>query len=399
MKIWFDTGIWMNHGIDIYLPNNHIGYPPLWAFWCLISYSIYGLFGNNLEIWRLTLKLPMILAQFTLAFVVWRFAGRRFDPKTAKKLFLFTLTCSFFVFIGVLWGQINIISALLTFLAFYAVISNRENVGAIFLGLAIALKIYPVIVLPAFLLYILKKKNWRETGKFTVYAVAVPVLFSFFVFTVYKWDFLNFLKTIFYWAPVYDPNPLQFQGGCMNIWSFAGLFGTDISKIAILRFLWIPVLGAAMLYWFRKRSISDSDLSLSIISFYLLFMISYGWVTEQTFLDPLPFIFLQILAYRPQRAYLYALAGLQTLVYLFSLFNGAPLIFEPLFAKFFPEMIIPAENLSTANSALFWQIRGVLGLAISISLALFLVHLVDPTYFEKNKQRLARLRRHDFYRN
>jgi hypothetical protein len=216
------------------------------------------------------------------------------------------------------------------------------------------------------------------------------------VFTLYQWDFLNFLKTIFYWAPVYDPNPLQFQGGCMNIWSFAGLFGVDISKIAILRFLWIPVLGAAILYWFRKRSITDSDLILSIISFYLLFMISYGWVTEQTFLDPLPFIFLQIIAYRPKRAYLLALTGLQTLVYLFTLFNGAPLIFEPLFAKFFPEAISPVENLSSANSTIFWQVRGVLGFAISISLALFLVHLLDPTFLEKSKQRLARFRNQDF---
>ncbi len=392
MKVWFETGIWMNRGINIYLPDNHIGYPPLWAFWCFISYSVYGFFGNNMEVWRFIIKLPSILAQFALAFVVWRFASKRFDYKTAKRIFLFTLTCSFFIYIGVLWGQINVLSALLTFLAFYAIINKQTNAGAILLGLSIALKIYPAIALPAFSLYILKNKNGKEAAKFALFTLAVPILLTISVFVAYQWDILYFLKTIFYWAPVYDANPLQFQGGCMNVWSYAGLLGVDISRIAILRFLWIPIMGAGAFYWYRKHSMTQADLTLSLISFYVLFMISYVWVTEQTFLDPLPFIFLQILAYRPKRSHLYALVGLQILVYAFSLFNGMPLIFEPFFTRFFPMMIVPAENLSTVNSVISWQIRGVLGLFISVSLALFLLFLFEPELLEKSRHKFASLR-------
>ena len=391
MNIWFQTGSWMNRGINIYVPDNHIGYPPLWALWCLVSYRVYGFFGSNMEIWRLTIKLPMILAQFALSFAIWKFAQKRFNPKTAEKIFLFTLTCSFFIFIGALWGQINILSALLTFLAFYAVTSKRVTVGALLLGVAVALKIYPIIALPAFLIYIYRNRDLKETGKFLLYTCAVPVVFTLSVFAIYNWDILYFLKTIFYWAPIYDANPLQFQGGCMNIWSFAGLLGVDISTVWFLRFIWIPVLGAATVYWFRKRRLSEADLSLSLISFYLLFMISYSWVTEQAFLDPLPFIFLQILAYRPKRIYLYALVGIQVLVYAFSLFNGGLLIFEPLFARFNPVLIGPAQNLSTANSALTWTARGTLGLIISVSLALFLVFLAEPAVLKKSQEKLGKI--------
>jgi hypothetical protein len=70
MNIWFNTGSWMNQGINIYLPNDHLGYPPLWAFWCLLAYQVYSAVGNNIEVWRLFIKLPLILAQFILAFAI-----------------------------------------------------------------------------------------------------------------------------------------------------------------------------------------------------------------------------------------------------------------------------------------------------------------------------------------
>jgi hypothetical protein len=398
MNIWFQTGVWMNQGINIYVPNNHLGYPPLWAFWCLVSYRIFGLAGSNLEIWRLFIKLPMILAQFALATGVWKFAYNKFGHKIALKTFFFTLTCSFFIYIGVFWGQINILSAFLTFLAFYAIISNRMSSSAVLLGIAITLKIYPLITLPAFIIYLLKNRGKKETGKFALLTCVIPVIFIAAVFSFYGWDIVYFLKTIFYWAPVYDSNPLQFQGGCMNIWSFAGLHGIDISKVWFLRFLWIPILGAAAIYWFRKSSFDEEHFNLSLISFYILFMISYSWISEQTFLDALPFILLQILAFHPKKMYLYALAFIQVLVYSFSIFNGGPLIFEPLLTRFSASTIGPVRDFSQINSSLFWNIRGTLGLTISLSLFVFLIFLVEPEILKKSRSRILKIRPNFFQR-
>jgi hypothetical protein len=387
MNIWFQTGAWMKSGVNIYLPDNHLGYPPLWALWCLAAYNIHGLLGNSMELWRLMIKLPMIVAQFALAFAVWKFCKIRFDAKTAWKVMLFILTSSFFVFIGVMWGQINILSAFLTFLAFYAIATKRLTAGAVLLGLAVALKIYPIIALPAFLAYIFKNHNWQKAAKFLLASVAVPVAVTLAVFGAYGWDLLPFFKTIFYWAPVYTSTPTQLQGGCMNIWSFAGLLGVDMTKFWVLRFLWIPILGAAVVYWLTRRRLEEADLSLSLISFYILFLVSYSWVTEQLFLDPLPFIFLQILAYRPKRSYLYALAGIQTLVYAFAIFNGASLIFQPLFTKFYPSAIGPIQNLADDNASLAWIIRGVLGLAVSVALVAFLLFLARPELFALKREK------------
>jgi hypothetical protein len=383
MEIWFKTGEWMNQGINIYIQPDHIGYPPLWAFWCNAAYQIYQNFGSQIEIWNFFIKLPLILGHLALTFIVGKFASERFDSKTGRRIFFFILMWSFLIFIAAAWGQINILSALFTFLAFYAAVKNRLVTSAFLLGLAVTLKIYPLIVLPAFFIYILKKSGGKLAGKFTLITCALPILFTSTVFIAYGWDIIFFLKTIFYWTPVFESNPVQILSGCMNIWSFVAALKVNMADLWILRMLWIPALAAVALIWLRKRKFKDASLNLSIISFYLIFMISYSWVTEQTFLDPLPFIFIQVLAYNPKKTGIYILAGIQGLVYLFSAVNWGAYIFSPLIETFQPTFL-PAINFSdpTLNET-NWIIRGTLGLIISITLGIFLLYLLKPTWFTR----------------
>ena len=168
----------------------------------------------------------------------------------------------------------------------------------------------------------------------------------------------------------------------MNIWSFFSLFNVDVATVWVLRVIWIPILAIVALYWIRKPKLDGIDLNLSIISFYVFFMISYGWVTEQTFLDPLPFIFLQILAYRPKRQYLHLLVVIQILVYAFSVVNGGLLIFEPLIARFSPAVLTWAQTLDSESLSLAWAIRGTLGLIISSVLLLFISVLTKPSLLQ-----------------
>jgi hypothetical protein len=384
MDIWFNTGKWMQQGINIYMPLDHVGYPPLWPFWCNLAYRIYLFFGNNFEMWRFAVKLPLIFANLGLAFVLGAFASTRFDRKTTRRVFLFALTCSFFIFIGAMWGQINTLGALLTFLAFYALTLGRTKSSALLLGIAIALKIYPLIVLPAFFAYVLKNKNGKEAAKYALFSVAVPVLSTVAVFAAFQWDITYLFRTIFYWTPVYQTNPVQIQGGAMNIWSFISLLNVDVAQVWVLRLVWIPVLAAAATYWLKRPRMDAATLCLSTISFYLLFMITYSWVPEQSFVDPLPFIFLQILAYRPRKLYLYLLVVVQSLIYAFSIVNWGPLVFTPFLQRFYPEVLKAISPFNPSNGCI-WVARGILGLAVSLALAVFLLTLAKPSIMQEVK--------------
>ncbi len=389
MKIWFQTGVWMNQGINIYLPNDHLGYPPLWALWCLISYNIYTFFGNNLELWRLVLKLPLIIAHLALAYVVGRFVARTFDYSTGRKVFFIILAWVFIVYVGALWGQINTISALLTFLAFEAIVNQKINRSAILLGVAVALKIYPLIVLPAFLVYAWMKKGKTAALKVVLLVSVIPVVFTTVVFAVFQWDLIYFLKTIFYWTPVFETNQPQIQGGCMNVWSFFALYNFDVGRLWYLRTIWVPVLlGGFILYLLKRRRWNVSDFNLAIIALYSLFIMSYGWAPEQSFVDLLPFLFLQVLCFRPQKTHFYLLLVFQILIFAFSAVNYGEFIFQPFIEKFFPSSLPLLQGFIPTAGSFIWAVRGVLGLAITVYLGLFLLLLIRtqnvPTLAQKN---------------
>jgi hypothetical protein len=387
MNVWFNTGKWMYQGINIYVPLDHVGYPPLWPLWCDAAYRVYLFFGNNLEVWRFTIKVPLMLAHLSLAFAVGAFAANRFDRKTARRVFLFALTWSFFIFIAAMWGQINTLSALLTFLAFFLATQERTNLSAVLLGVAVTLKVFPLIVLPAFFAYILKRKGGKQAAKFTLYTIAIPVVFTVAVFAIFQWDITYFLRTIFYWTPIYESNPVQIQGGGMNLWSFTSLFYLDVSQVWVLRFVWIPILGAAALYWLKRPRMDDAAFCFSIISFYLLFMITYAWVTEQSFIDPLPFIFLQILAFRPRKLHIQMLVFIQILIYAFSAVNWGPFVFTPFLERFYPEVLATISPFNPSNYYV-WTIRGTLGLAVSSALGVFLLTLGKPLVIKAIKTRI-----------
>lgn len=89
------------------------------------------------------------------------------------------------------------------------------------------------------------------------------------------------------------------------------MLNVDISQVDVLRLVWIPVIVIAAIYWFKKPRMDDATFCLSIISFYVLFMVTFAWVPEQMFVDPLPFVFLTILAYQPKKFYVYLLVIVQ----------------------------------------------------------------------------------------
>jgi Gpi18-like mannosyltransferase len=386
MKIWFQTGVWMNQGTNIYMLPNHIGYPPLWAFWCTVAYNFYAFLWSNIEVWRFLIKLPIIVAHLVLAIVVGDYAKNRFGLDTAKKLLWIILCWSFFIYIGAIWGQINALSTVLTFLAFYAVTRQKLEIGASLLGLAVALKTYPIVVLPAFIAFIFRNQGKKEAAKFTLIACAVPIVFTLVVFTVFRWDITYFLRTIFYSTPVYETEQRLHVIGAMNVWSFIALQGIDIVALWQFRLLWFPLLAVCAIYWVRRRKFDEKDFVLSILSFYVLFMFSYGWISEQMFIDPLPFIFLLIIAFQPKRAHLYLLIMIQSFVYIFSVANQSLFIFTPLLERFLPMLLVNLQRFHLENGPLIHTIRGTMGLVTSVAILVFLLVLAKPELLKKGKK-------------
>ena len=152
-------------------------------------------------------------------------------------------------------------------------------------------------------------------------------------------------------------------------------------------------MAVVTVYWFKKDKLGEAELTVSLLSFYIVFMASYGWITEQYFLDLLPFVFLLILGYNPKRATLYFLGLIQVLVYAFTVTNQGLFVFNPLLAKFSPSLAASLTNFYGSNNSIIWAVRGYLGLAVSVSLLVFLVALMKPTTFQSPTKTVTKLYR------
>jgi len=172
------------------------------------------------------------------------------------------------------------------------------------------------------------------------------------------------------------------------------LQGIDIASAWEVRQIWVVVLAGNFFYWVRKRKFSEENFVVSIISFYLLWMISYGWVAEQSFLDPLPFIFVLILAYRPKKIYIFLVGGINFLIYVYSFANHNLFLFVPFLEIVSPSLIVDIENLyfSSDLGPILWTVRGTMGLVVSLSLIVFLAIILKPELLEILQERVQDLK-------
>lgn len=95
----------------------------------------------------------------------------------------------------VVFARYDIFAALLTTIAFWAVLKQRPTQAGLWLGLGIAAKLYPIVLIPIFSIYYFTKQQYHAITKFllgsilTVAAVFLPFAFAaqekFFSFLTY----------------------------------------------------------------------------------------------------------------------------------------------------------------------------------------------------------------------
>ena len=126
MSIWMETGRYVAEGRSPYELQIHLGYPPLWGFWCGASYVLSNLIlPGNLFAYIFAIKLPIIAAD--LAHRVgdhhFRSHSRNLQSKSnnpsskelafRRSLAALFLLNPFVLTVGVVWGMMDNIAALL----------------------------------------------------------------------------------------------------------------------------------------------------------------------------------------------------------------------------------------------------------------------------------------------
>lgn len=231
-------------------------YPPL-TYFTLGGYQILvkPLLGNDFNNWLFNfsgtsaknpyifrylflLKLPYLLFDFLIGYILYRLFSGEAQQKRVLLFWFFNPLNLYGIYI---LGQFDIIPTCLTFLAWYTWTKNKFKSAGILLGLGIAFKSFPLVLIPFFLT---SKVNIRNKFKFLTRVIAVYIVttFPFILSPGFQKDvlFSDLGERIF---------TLQIHFGSVNISIFTILYLTLIgySLFKKTQPLWVFILSVLLL--------------------------------------------------------------------------------------------------------------------------------------------------------
>jgi Gpi18-like mannosyltransferase len=327
-RIFMATGYLVATGQDPYIPqdltavfNNpafqgmtSIGYPPLWPLIMGLIYQLSYAPIHNLLIYNLAIKLPVIIANLGLAYLVRDILNELGQTRAvSRKAWLFLLFNPFVLYFSVAWGQFDSLVALLTLASLALLDKQKIVISSIMLAMAIALKPTPIPVVLVALVY-LWGSPWHKLVRFLVSITISMFTFCILPFILMKWDASPILL---HWNAHFTVS------GGMSLTTFYELVKDTYLLPGmwwLLGFAWLPaiLLGALLIKTGSHDFVTLLKQSLALI---LIFFLTRTWTSEQNLMLILPLVL--ILTYLGELPKI-CLTATWMLPLIFTVFNTSP---------------------------------------------------------------------------
>jgi len=376
-EVWIRNAVYVSRGISPYsfmdpipglsfaflnqtLPS--VGYPPLWS---LLLAGLYRLFAilptDNRFVFYFLLKQPPILGDVFLGYAAYRAVLRWGGPaEPARKVLVFWMLFPYPILISAVWGQFD---ALVSFLWIASLLMIRPLRRSALEGLAILLKLFPLIFVPY---YIIRDRGTTKLRQ--IVTLGIPAAFTAASFLLGGWGIDPFQGTLVYGA----------RGVPLGMTILGVVFSPDLLSIfpgiepafAVVGWLWVPAVVVAGILAARRFSReTPQGLVQAMLSVTVVFFLFRSQVYEQYLLYLLPPLLLDVTLWHPERAGLFRVTWILGLGYL--LFNNDFLL------RFVIPVFPAAEQYSYAldNNSAFGPMRGIVLMVLAVSFAIHLVQL------------------------
>jgi len=269
-------------GKNPYAATNVYSYPPIWMWFEALA----TWFSVKLNLpFAFIIKIPLLLSDGAIAVLLYKL-GRKFKKRKSYYLGFFYALSPVSILITSFHGQFDTLPILAILLAIYFSKNSKNWLSPLLLSLGVALKGFPVLTLPFFLLHL---ENRRERKLFAFLTIA-PVLLILLPF-IYL-DFPSVIRRLFAYSgsPDYGWTAIIRTIHWLkeqNIFiTTPGLkILVQLSKIFFLACYGLLVKTA----FIRLKKI---NLSVLIATTFGLFYFLYGGVASQYLLWVLPFLIL-----------------------------------------------------------------------------------------------------------
>lgn len=293
-----------------------IGYPPPWGFFLGLVYKLVYEPTKNLYAYNLAIKVPSILSNIALAFIVERIAVQEGLRKTTtSKIFLFFLFNPFMIYISAIWGQFDSLVILTCILSLIFLTDNKIVLSSLLFAISVSLKIIPFVLFPAIILYIKRNYDSKQISEFILPFSIFSLILTYIPFVILNWDFNIIQKNL---------NIHFIRAGCFSLFNFFDLaYNIEFlpKELEFLGYLWI--LGLFLAYFFLNRTNLSNRLDLfrwasSII--FILFL-TRSWVSEQNIVLLIPLMMLGLI--KDYRRWIYV-NFIMIIVLIFTFLNTSP---------------------------------------------------------------------------
>lgn len=283
---------WVRRGINPYDYNLHqvrlymdpYSYPVPWALLCTVGYFFSGPLPDYGGITILVLqKIPVITADILLGVMLGKVVFDATGSSKAKKIAMASYLLNPYVFMGsALYFQFDAIPALFTVLALYFFKKDEVELAAVSLGMGIAFKIYPIILLPVFLVFLKKRRL-----SFSLLS-ALPMASCSLPFLIF--NFSGFFHALFYQSN-WSGNFTYWR----IIWTRLGFdyypreeSSPLLAQVALINTV-ITVSSLLLLYLYLLRHVDRVSLERGILLTLLVFFITYRFIQDNHAMWAIPF--------------------------------------------------------------------------------------------------------------
>ncbi len=369
MRIFMATGYLVGTGQNPYIAQDlsavfndtsfqgmtSAGYPPPWLLVLGLLYRLSYAIFPNLPIYNLAIKIPILLANIALAYLVAGILSKHGAERTIiRRAWIFLLFCPFLLYFTTAWGQFDSIVTLLSLASLVLLYDGKLKSSALLLAMAISLKPTALPVLPVALLYLLGKSLRQAISYFITFSAGAIVL-CILPFVIFRWDP----------TPILQGWNAQFSvAGAMSYLTFFELFSNSYQLPGIwwlLGLAWIPALGIGILV-LRRGMTGFVDLLKKSTALVLLFFLARAWLSEPNVTLILPFVL--ILTSMGELNHWF-LAAVWIFPLVFTIFNGSP---QQLLFPILPhvsegafngsESLRIVEGLARVAAVIPWEIAG-----------------------------------------
>lgn len=253
----------------IRFPHNVIFSGVLWGY----NYMAWrGIVGGYLPGLYLIMKLPMIVSTFLIYSILNK-------EKLGYNLTKIWLLNPAVILIGILWGQLDVITALLLVFSITQLKRGNSSIAALSATVGAYVKIFSVFMIPIILI----ESRHKVRDLLIVIVISLASILPYIFIGNFRQDIMELIYTrsVPSYANLFSANGITWQVILMDI----GV--KSFPSLSILIFL-PSFIAIIVLYWKRRM-----DIMVTLILIFSVFFLTYNFVNPQYFILVIP-IFLMM---------------------------------------------------------------------------------------------------------